>query len=862
MEFSIAELLTNFIDDKLLAPKVLEKKLECNDEASLRRLQIALDALEKIGLLEKDRGRYRRIPQEGLVEGRLRCSSKGFCFAIQDTDGVEDVYIPPSQLNNAWNGDRVLVKVTKEGNQKRSPEGEVKLILERSNPSVLAKVMPTEKGEYFAKPLDDRLRFQLALQPNGIEPAQALNQLVHIEVLRYPLGKNPPIGRIAKILGKDSAISEIDIVCCKYDLPQGFPATVQEAVKGLPTKISKAEIKNRLDLRKIPTFTLKPDATGIDSLDDAITLEQTEEGNWRLGIHIADVAYYVTADSSIDREARKRGTSVYLGDLVIPMLPDEITNDLCSFQVGKDRLAVSVLVLLDSEGQVLEYEIHPTVVNVDYQLSYEQAHAILERPDTQKPDAAIASFADIFATLDQLVRLSQALREQRHQRGAFELNLPDRSLSTSPNNSEGSQVSFRPKFHYDDEGALSAIVELPSEPIHTMIVELMVLANQLVAAHLRALEVPCIYRVHPSPNPKDVEELTKLVLNMGIELHMDESEGVHPRDYRRFTQKFAESDAERVLTYLLLETLKPAAYSLEPKAHFGLALDQGYTHFTSPVRRYPDLLVQRVLHAVFEHGRDRKSVRSKESVNLCHSSCHGNIAWNVLPPEIHQELERYFGSVVIHLSEREKVAKEAEDDLDELRKVQLMRERTGEIFHGLIIGVQSYGLFVELEELLVEGLVHVSSLKDDWYEYRSRQQTLVGRKNRKQYRLGDRIEVQVKEVDYYRQQIDLVALSAGSEATEEINLDEHQERPVLLLNDEDETEMAPDLEDILSDTDELDESDDLVVGNLDNEDGVDDEDNLDNEDDMDDEELNDLSDEGLDDDELDDDELDDDELDE
>ncbi len=875
MEFSIAELLTNFIDDKLLAPKVLEKKLECNDEASLRRLQIALDALEKIGILEKDRGRYRRLPQEGLVEGRLRCSSKGFCFAIQDIDGVEDVYIPPSQLNNAWNGDRVLVKVTKEGNQKRSPEGEVKLILERSNPSVLAKVMPTEKGEYFAKPLDDRLRFQLALQPNGIEPTQAMDQLVHIEVLRYPLGKNPPIGRIAKILGKDSAISEIDIVCCKYDLPQGFSATVQEAVKGLPTKISKAEIKNRLDLRKIPTFTLKPeDATGIDSLDDAITLEQTKEGNWRLGIHIADVAYYVTADSSIDREARKRGTSVYLGDLVIPMLPDEITNDLCSFQVGKDRLAVSVLVLLDSEGQVLEYEIHPTVVNVDYQLSYEQAHAILERPDNQKPDAAIAPFADIFATLDQLVRLSQALREQRHQRGAFELNLPDRSLSNPPDNSEGNQVSFRPKFHYDDEGALSAIVELPSEPIHTMIVELMVLANQLVAAHLRALEVPCIYRVHPTPNPKDVEELTKLVLNMGIELQMDEAEGVHSRDYRRFTQKFAESDAERVLTYLLLETLKPAAYSLEPKAHFGLALDQGYTHFTSPVRRYPDLLVQRVLHAVFEHGRDRKSVRSKESVNLRHSSCHGNIAWNVLPPEIHQELERYFGSVVIHLSEREKVAKEAEDDLDELRKVQLMRERTGEIFHGLIIGVQSYGLFVELEELLVEGLVHVSSLKDDWYEYRSRQQTLVGRKNRKQYRLGDRIEVQVKDVDYYRQQIDLVALSAGSEATEEVNLDERQERPVLLLNGEDEVEIATDLEGLLPEADEFDKGDNPIVESLDDEDDLDDLDDiddigdeddlddLDDEDDIDDEDI--IDDEDLDDmdDELDDEDLDDEDLDE
>ncbi|HIK16226.1 MAG TPA: VacB/RNase II family 3'-5' exoribonuclease [Leptolyngbyaceae cyanobacterium M33_DOE_097] len=805
MEFSIAELLANFADDKLIAPKILEKKLECDDETSLRKLQIALDALEKIGILEKDRGRYRRLPEEGLVEGRLRCSSKGFCFAIQDEDDAEDVYIPPSQLNNAWNGDRVLVRVTKEGNQKRSPEGEVRLILERSNPSVLAKVIPGEEGHYLAKPLDDRLRFQVALKQNGEDPADAIDQLVHVEVLRYPLGKNPPIGRIAKILGNDTSISEMDIVYCKYDLPHEFSGHVQEAIKKLPTKIPKSELKNRIDFRKVTTLTLKPDSTGIDSLDDAITLEQFDDGRVQLGIHIADVAYYVEAESSIDREAKKRGTSVYLGDRVVPMLPDELTNNLCSFQVGKERLAVSVLVTLDEDGEVVEYEIQPTVINVDYQLSYEQAEAILEHDlDTESPDD-IAPFEEVFETLHHLARLSQALREQRHNRGAFELNLPDRALASTQDDPDGNQITFRPKFHYDDEGALSAIIELPSEPIHTMIVELVVLANQLVAAHLRALEVPCVYRVHPTPNPKDVEELAKLVLNMGIELQLEEPETVYPRDYRRFTQKFAESDAERVLTYLLLETLKPATYSTEPKPHFGLALDQGYSHFTSPVRRYPDLLVQRVLHAVFEHGRDRKSTRSKETVDLRHSSCHGNISWNVLPPDIHQELERYFAAVVVHLSEREKVAKEAEDDLDELKKVELMRERTGEIFHGLIIGVQSYGLFVELEELLVEGLVHVSSLKDDWYEYRSRQQTLVGRKNRKQYRLGDRIEVQVKDVDYYRQQIDLVALSAGSEAIEEA-----PEAPVLLSRVD---EVEP-IEEVLDDFDveddeELDEVEDL-----------------------------------------------------
>lgn len=767
MEFSIAALLANFADDKLVAPKALEKKLDCVDEASQRKLQIALDALERIGILVKERGKYKRVSEEGVVEGKLRCSSKGFCFAIQDIEGSEDIYIRESQLNNAWNGDRVLVRVTKEGSRRRSPEGEVRLILERSNPSVLARVKQTDNG-FRAVPLDDRLLFELQLQPNGGNLESAIDQLVHVEVLRYPLGQNPPLGRVAQILGTDTDASDIDIVCCKHDLPRQFPDSVLEAAKELPGKISRAELKKRLDLRKLTTLTLKADTVQAnDSLDDAITLQKTKQGDWQLGIHIADVAYYVKPDSPIDREARKRGTSIYLGDVVVSMLPDEISSNLCALRAGKDRLAVSVLVTLDAEGQVIEYEIQPTVIQVDYQLSYQQAQAILERLSGQPAAVDIAQFSSIYELLDQIAALSKALERQRRRRGAFELNLPEKPMSGNTSDTEVGKLLFSPKFHYDDEGALGAMVVTPSTPTHAMIAELMLLANQLVAEHLQELGVPGIYRVHPTPDPDDVLELMKLAANMDIELHLEQEDTVQPQDYQHFTQKFAESDAERVLTYLLLETLKPAFYSTTPKSHFGLALEHGYTHFTSPVRRYPDLLVQRVLHAVFEEGRDRKSTRSKETVNLRHSSSHGNISWNVLPPEIQQELESDFASVVVHLGEREKIAQEAEQDLEGLKKAELMRERTGEIFHGLITGVQSYGLFVEIEELLVEGLVHVSSLKDDWYEYRSRQQTLVGRKNRKQYQLGDRIEVQVKSVDYYRQQIDLIAVGGGSEAIED-----------------------------------------------------------------------------------------------
>ena len=763
MEFSIADLLANFIDDKLLAPKALEKKLECYDEASLRKLQIALDALEKVGILVKERGKYRRVAEEGVVEGKLRCSSKGFCFAIQDVEGSEDIYIRESQLSHAWNGDRVLVRVTKEGSRRRSPEGEVRLILERSNPSVLARIKKADAGDFRAVPLDDRLLFELSLKENGKALEEAIDHLVHVEVERYPLGQHAPLGKVAKILGTDSEAADVDIVCCKHDLPRDFSEAVLTAAKGLSNKITKVELKKRLDLRELTTITIKSHST--DSADDAITLDKTDDGHWQLGIHIADVAHYVEVGSSLDREAQKRGVSVYLGDMVLPMLPEQVTDNLCSLQPEKDRLAISVLLILDSEGRVVEFEIQPSVVQVNYQLSYHQAELILANQHTEE----VQAFEPVFAMLAQLNALSHAIKDQRRQRGAFELNLPEKIFARSDGSEspeEAGKYTFS-KFHYDDEGSLGAVVVSSTLPIHSMIVELMLLTNQTVATHLQSLEIPAVYRVHPTPDPDDVQELIKLAVSMGIELKLEQEDAVRAQDYQNFTHKFAESDSERVLTYLLLSTLKPAFYSTTPKSHFGLALEQGYTHFTSPVRRYPDLLVHRALHALFEEGRDRRSTRAKESVNLRHSSADGQVSWNVLPPEIQQELENHFSAVVVHLSEREKLAQDAENDLEGLKKAELMKERTGEVFHGLITGVQSYGLFVEIEELLVEGLVHVSSLKDDWYEFRSRQQTLVGRKNRKQYRLGDRIEVQVKSVDYYRQQIDLIAVGGGSEATEE-----------------------------------------------------------------------------------------------
>ncbi len=754
MKFSIATLLANLSEEKLVAPKAVEKKLDCQDDQSIRKLQIALDALERIGVLARDKGRYRRLFEEAVVEAKLRCSSKGFCFAIQDSEGKEDIYIRESHLSNAWNGDRVLVKIIKEGSRRRSPEGEVKLILERANPSLLARIKQINghNGEayYRAVPLDDRLLFELDLVPEGPNLADAIDHLVHVEVLRYPLGEKRPIGKVVQILGSDAeAANDLDIVCCKHDLPRSFSDAVLKETESLVGHSTKADQKNRLDLRDLLTVSFG-DAKKKD-INHALSIETTASGYWRVGVHIADVAYFVKPDSQLDKEARKRAISIYLRDTVIPILPEVISTDYCSLLPEADRLAISILITVNKNGQIVEFEIEPSVVKVDYYLSYEQTRQILSDSTEELVDNTISE--ELENIIKKLNTVNQAVCNARLRRGAFDLNLPDE------------------KSYYNDEGELGAMIASEVFPARSMVAELIVLANQAIASHLLSLGVPAIYRVQNSPEPGDIQEFVKLANNLGVDLYLEDEEYVQPADYQAFIAEFTAHKSERVLTYLLEDTLKPAIYSTTAQPHFGLALQHGYVHCTSPISRYSDLLISRVLHTVFDEGRDRRSSRSKEGVELGHSSCHGKITWNVLPPEIQQDLEAQLTSVVVHLTERENVVQDAQEDLEGLIKTGLMKERTGQTFQGLITGVQSYGFFVEIEipshsieTFRVEGLVHVSSLKDDWYEYRSRQQTLVGRKNRNQYRLGDMVEVQVKSVDYYRQQIDLVAVGGGSVA--------------------------------------------------------------------------------------------------
>jgi ribonuclease R len=728
MNFSIATLLSHFPDEKPVAPKLLEKKLGCEDDNSISQLGLVLDVLDRIGVLAKDKGKFRKLEEEDVVEAKLRCSSKGFCFAIQDQEGAEDIYVRESHLGNAWNGDRVLIKVMKEGTRRRSPEGTVKLILERANPSLLGRLKQLEDQTFRAVPLDDRLLCEIEIVPGQLDLSGLADNLVQVEVIRHQIGQEAPLGRVARILGASAeSASEIDIVCCKHDLHPDFAPNIIAAGEALPRKVTAKMSKNHKDFTDVMTFSIAEEDL---YWENAFSVEAQDDGTWQVAVHISDVASYLTTDDRLDREARRRGTSVYVGDCTVPMLP-QVVEQICSLTQDGSRLAMSVILAIDADGLVNTFEIQPSLITVNYHLKFANLDTIMAGDNGDLP------FEDAVKVRDLLMAIAPKLREQRQLRGGLSVDL------------------LRSQTRFADEGRLGAV--FVDEP-RSLAAEISIAANQAIGTHLQALGVPGIYAVQHQPEGVEIGDLIKLTQNLGL-IPEAEPEAPSP-DLHSIAQTFPQSSVPRVLNYILKSMLKTSIYSTQPGNHFGLGLADGYLHGVSPISRYADLLNQRVLHEVFSSGKDRKTARSKDVVDLHSSTCHGQIAWEVLKPATQQELAAQISGAISHLNDREKVAQDAENDLQGLQKAEQMKSRTGQVFQGLIVGVQSYGFFVEIDDFLVEGLVHVSSLKDDWYEFRPRYACLVGRKNRTTYRLGDRVEVQVKNVDYYRQQIDLVTVAS------------------------------------------------------------------------------------------------------
>lgn len=723
MQFTVGQLLEQFSEDNLVTLAEIEQNLGVSDQPeSLRYLQVAVDALERIGIIAREGNGYRRVPEEGLVSARLRCSSKGFCFAIQEGEGAEDVYIHESRLHGAWNGDRVLVRVTRDGVRKRSPEGEVRLVMERCTPTLLARVKYTEAG-YRGVPLDDRLLFEVELVPSEEVPdlTRVIDQLVHVEIVRYQLGSHPPLGKILQVLGSDPEnTNDIELVCCKYNLPRRFGAKEMSEAASMPRSVRKADLKHRVDLRELLTVRI---ANG-----PAVSVQRLETG-WRLGIHIPDVAYYVTPESLLNATAQKRGRAFHVGETILPLLPE------IGVLSQPEHLAMSLLIDLDTVGNILVYEIQPSVITLGASLSYRRAQFCIDRQLVNDlDDQAINQPIEpgVQALLDDLMALGRILPPL-----TFYATVPSTDVP-------------------EPDDAMWGIPVLPEGlPVAGVVCQVCILANSLIARHLQALGLPFPQVQQSAPEHNKLGDWLKLFASVSRR-ELEWGQTWTAGQLAELLQGLEAKD-QRVLRHLLWKLWRLGEYSLGGGGHFGLGVGV-YTHAVLPQYRYCDLLLQQLLHAVFEVVHDRRSSRSREGINYHSSTCHGLVQGCVLSAEAEKQWQTLVGQVIPLLNQQNSLHHRVISDLEGLRKAEVMRSYIGSTLYGLITGVQSYGFFVELEDFLVEGLVHVSSLKDDWYEFPTKGRyyhMLVGRRSGRQFGLGDRVEVQVRSVDYYRQQIDL-----------------------------------------------------------------------------------------------------------
>jgi ribonuclease R len=523
---------------------------------------------------------------------------------------------------------------------------------------------------------------------------------VKAELSRPPTATRNPVGRVVEVLGRlDEPGVDLKVVMAKHGLPDDFPEEVTAEADRVPGEVGDADRAGREDYRDLLTVTIDP-KTARDH-DDAISVERLASGGWRLFVHIADVAHYVPEGSLIDQEAYLRGTSVYFPDRVVPMLPEALSSHICSLVEGQDRLTQTVVLELDREGRVERSSFHDGVIRSAARLAYGEVQAVLDGDEEQTE-----RLSHLSPILEEMGALAAKMRERRHTRGSLDLDLPE------------------PELVLDEAGELLAIRPSPRLFSQRLIEEFMLAANEAVAQRLAEAGVETLFRVHERPDPERLEEFRELAESFGYRLP-ENLEEVRPEDFQLILRQIEGKPEQKLISYLLLRTMKLARYHEENLGHFGLATAM-YAHFTSPIRRYPDLVAHRALRALRSGTTGEGDSRSIEAL-----------------PEMG-----------VHLSKAEQTAAEAERELIEWKKVRFMAGRLGETFRGYVTGVQAFGLFVELDEIYVQGLVHVSSMSDDYYRFNEKAHCLIGENTRHCYRLGDHVEVQVARVDLERRQID------------------------------------------------------------------------------------------------------------
>ncbi len=699
----LRERILTFLNEhgKPVSVRELVRRLGLEKE-SRRDLKENIRRLLEDGAIVKIRGARIGLPDRmNLVIGRLTCNPSGFGFVVPEGGGRGrgDVYVSAVNMKEALHGDKVVVRVERQ--TPKGPEGRIIRILEREIQRMVGRYVDDGRFGGHVVPFDRRVLHELFV-PTGEAGGATPGQMVVAEITRPPSATRNPIGRVLEVLGalEDPGV-DLKVVMAKYGLPDAFPSEVEAEAAAVPQVVRPQDTRGRTDFRAWTTVTVDPE-TARDH-DDAISLDRLPNGHWRLAVHIADVAHYVKEGSALDQEAYLRGTSVYFPDRVVPMLPHALSSNICSLVDGQDRLTQTVVIDLDAKGRVKGAAFHDGVIRSAARMTYQQVQAIVDGDAALR--ARFAPLVDLFLRMDELATL---MRARRRERGSLDFDLP------------------APKLVLGASGEMTGIVA--SERLGSMraIEEFMLAANEAVADALSKAGAGALYRIHERPDPERVEEFVDLASSFGHRLP-GRLEEIEPKDFQRVLKQIEGRPEEKLVSYLLLRTMRLARYHEENLGHFGLATET-YAHFTSPIRRYPDLVVHRALRRL-RAGLDADREAQVQAA---------------LP-----EMGR-------HLSEMERRASDAERELVEWKKVRFMADKLGETCSGYVTGVQAFGLFVELEDVYVQGLVHVSTMSDDYYAFDERAHALRGQNQGKAFRLGDRVKVRVARVDLERRQIDFV----------------------------------------------------------------------------------------------------------
>ena len=701
------EQLLSAIRDRVDHPATVKELLQAlkipreERPAFKRRLRSLVSAGELIEI----RGHRFGLPDRmNLVVGRVSTNPRGFAFVDAEPptgDGPASIYIAGGNLNQAVHGDRVVVRVehTRDGDR---AEGRIVRILERGTEAVVGRYDLDESGLGFVVPFDRRLIMDVQV-PKADARGAAPGEMVTVTITRWPTPTRPALGRVTEVLGPlDAPGVDTAVIIRKYNITDAHSADAVAEAKRLGTAVRERDLQGRTDFRQWPTVTI--DGEHARDFDDAISIDRLPNGNLWLGVHIADVAHYVSEDSALDRDAYERATSVYFPERAVHMFPSELATGLCSLNPHVDRLVQSCLMEVDRRsGAVVRYEMHDGVIHSHARMTYTDVNAIL----TDRSPEVSERYRPLLPLLERMHELFEILHARRRRRGSIDFDLKESEIVL------------------DDEGMVEAIVAAERNVAHRLIEEFMLLANETVAGHLEKHDVPSLYRIHEEPDPVKVEVFEEFISTLGYSLS-GAPDRLEPRDFQRLVEKIRGKPEEKPIAFLMLRTMQKARYDPANLGHFGLAAES-YTHFTSPIRRYPDLVVHRSLR----------------------ESRHG------MNDERRAELIEDLPETARHTSERERRAAEAERELVQWKKVRFMADKVGDQFQGYVTGVSAFGLYIELVEHFVEGMVHVSTMADDYYRFVERAHLLRGEKNGRVYRLGDRVDVQVIRVDLERRQIDL-----------------------------------------------------------------------------------------------------------